>query len=294
MASVELEVLDRFPAGTRVQVVPALTDRYSGGAAVWSGKVPADGKVKVNGLEDFGLYFLTDGERATKFQAKPEGFRNPSRFTVAATNEERGRASRAAAKLSRENVGSLTSSPAPDQTTRRLGSRWADRDEDVRKAEVRQEGEPLPRRNQLDESKALQRSDTPFGEVHEKEKVEAQPKLRQDQVPANTVQRSATPFGEATPKDKGEQQPFARQEDAPKGLLQRSATPEGSVTPKPRKGEVREFQRDVESSQAKAEGRTQEKPLSAVKKTSKATPVTKASPKKGAGKDRDPSDVPSP
>jgi hypothetical protein len=71
MASFESNVLDRWPAGTKLGVFPRLGDSFSAALPqVKSASVGQDGSVKVSGLDDGAPYWLAGEGRAVAFTAK--------------------------------------------------------------------------------------------------------------------------------------------------------------------------------------------------------------------------------
>lgn len=258
MAGFKSNVLDRFPAGTKLSVHPRLADSF--GSALPTLKtvsVPADGEVSVSGLDEGAPYWLSDGDRAVAFIAK----------------DAQGKVQSPAAKLAAKHGG--LASPAPGRsvtsnviTGARSSSDIKRRHQEVVLSEDRDRAaeEPVPAPNQLDVKGTPQRSDTAFGEATPKDPKEDVPRPAQDTVGKRQPQRSSTEFGEATPKPKDEVEPALAQEDAGR-LKQRSDTELGSVEPKPRGKSKTAAKKRKDSSAAKAEGATPAKPS---EKTSKS------------------------
>lgn len=246
MASFETNSLaGRFRPKSRVGVFARLGDSFSASLqAEKTAVVSEDGSIKVDGLRDWGTYWLgqeNDGAWTTvAITAKPDDVKglDPLERSAAYRLDMRHRRAYAG-----ESVGPLASA-APGYTTTPNVKTGARSSNDVKGrhqpvlTEQLEEGrrvvepDPRPAPNQVDVERVAQRSDTPFGQATPKDKREDVPAQSQEDVSSRTPQRSDTEEGTATPKSNKERQPAVRQEDVPKGTRQMSDTPEGEATPK--------------------------------------------------------------
>lgn len=208
-AKAQVTIHGRFPADTRVRLVPRNSDFFNPpGNAVATAKVGKDSVVTFGGLED--------GEA----------------FWVAAEVDEQWRSAAVTAKVPvapkkrQDRPSTEEAAPAPPRSPEIELD-----DTKLPKGET----DPAPHMRQQDVPKGtVQRSDTPLGQATPIPAGEHSPTVPQSAVKKGTVQRSDTPFGEATPIPPGELDvaPAPAQDDM-KGL-QRSDTPEGTAAPKPR------------------------------------------------------------
>jgi hypothetical protein len=107
MSTLELQVADRFPPGTKVGVFPRIHDFFTPGmtVAVKEATVGSDGALKVSGLVEHGPYFVAaevDGQwRAVAFTASDP---SPAHSAEAANDQARREADAAAEVTSQTAV----------------------------------------------------------------------------------------------------------------------------------------------------------------------------------------------
>jgi hypothetical protein len=263
MAGFKSNVLDRWPAGTKLSVQHRITDSYMPNAeVVKSVSVPKDGELSVSGLEEGWQYWLASDDRQVAFTAK-EAQQRPVSALAAQTEALGGPASAAPGRATEPNV--ITGARKSSDVRARHQSVLLDEDRKV------VDPEPQPHVNQLD-AKGPQRSDTAFGEATPVDPKEIQPRPGQEDVGKRTPQRSDTEFGEATPVARDEVEPFISQEDVPKGVRQRSDTELGQAEPvtvqsaRPSKPKARDAEKRRASSEAKAAGSTEQQSSEQVSK----------------------------
>jgi hypothetical protein len=260
MASFESNVLDRWPAGTKLGVFPRLGDSFSAALPqVKSASVGQDGSVKVSGLDEGAPYWLAGEGRAVAFTAK----------------DAQSKVQSAASRLAEAHGGLQSAAPGYSTEPNIISGARSSRDVKARhqsallsEDRVVTDPEPQPHVNQQDVPKGqVQRSDTAFGEATPKDRDEIVPKPSQDDVSKRELQRSDTESGEATPKPRDEVEPAFGQDDVKRGTVQRSDTPEGSAEPKLVQGKrpakraavAAELERD--SSESKAVGSTEQQSI---------------------------------
>lgn len=250
-AKAQVTIHGRFPAGTRVRLVPRNSDFFNPpGAAVAAAKVDKSSEVTFSGLED------------------------GAPFWVAAEIDGSWRSAAVTAKVPAEPKKRMPRPSTEDARPQQAPGAVAEPDDSkVAKGET----DPAPHMRQQDVPKGtVQRSDTPLGMATPIPDGEHSPTVPQSALKKGTVQRSDTPLGEASPIPPGELDvaPAPEQDDV-KGL-QRSDTPEGTAAPKPR-GTSRRARTDAakakDSSVVKAAA--PKKPGGAAKAAAKVKPANR-------------------
>lgn len=292
MTQIELQVADRFPPGSKVEVFPRVHDFFTPGQtpAVKSATVGKDGSIKLSGLVDHGPYFLAaevkvqrpsprgqvevEEWRSVAFTASPPD--NATALSLPDAVEHARLESAARAEVLSKTSIDLASAPggAPAVSTSPVveGPRGTGNVSTIGAMPVVARTIPFPRIEDQKKGTPL-RSHTDTGEAHPVPEGERQPKPAQSDIPKGTKQRSDTPVGEATPVDPGEVQPTVPQEDVPKSLPQASDTETGEAAPagaeeprstveksKPTRSKAKQAKRqkvEKASSTGKAQGRSQ-------------------------------------
>lgn len=205
--SAQVTIRGRFPAGTRVRLVPRNSDVFNApGNAVATAKVGKDSEVTFGGLEDGAAFWVT---------AEVEGTWRSAAVTAKVPVAPKVRQDRPSTEEA--------APPAP---------RGPELEVDETKL-PKGETDPAPYMRQQDVPKGVvQRSCTPLGMATPIPEGEFSPTVPQDAVKKGTVQRSDTPFGEATPIPPGELDVAPAREQGDAKGVQRSDTPAGVATPK--------------------------------------------------------------
>lgn len=238
MASFEANVANRFPAGSKLSVVPRLGSAVPAASDAAVKTVTSDkrGDVSVKGLPE-GPYWLTDGETSVAFTLKDAESSTHRLLREAEALRQR----MAQADLAKKNPELLSAAPGRTTTPNTIVGARGSQEAKNRKVE---DPAPQPFVNQLDVEGIPQRSDTPFGEAHPISKaelaMERDPEKEREKLEGKPM-RSDTEFGaqpvipkeelkaeQALAKDDGELEGV---DPKPKGAKLASDTELGSKPP---------------------------------------------------------------